>query len=264
MNPAPPVTIAVGMAREAIGTAARVRPMPFPVQTMILAAGRGTRLGGLGERIPKALVEIDGVPLLTRQLDYLTAHGVESVVLNASHLAGQIEEFVRSHEDGPATTVVVESEPLGTAGGVINALPHLNSAPLLVLYGDVICGEDLKPMSDLHDSEAPVATIAVYHSDQTEGKGVVEVEDSAVTNFYEKDPDRTAGWVNAGIYIVEVDWLARFTSGEFLDFGLDVFPAALRAKESIRAHRLRNPVIDVGTPQDLEKARAAGLPPLEI
>jgi mannose-1-phosphate guanylyltransferase len=238
--------------------------MPFPEQAMILAAGRGTRLGGLGERVPKALVEIDGVPLLTRQLEYLKAHGVESVVVNASHLAGQIEEFVRSHEDGPAITVVVESEPLGTAGGVINAFPHLNEAPLLVLYGDVVCGEDLRPMSELHDRETPVATIAVYHSNQTEAKGVVEIDGSTVTRFYEKDPDRTAGWVNAGIYIVEVDWLTRFPGGEFLDFGFHIFPAALRGQESIRAHRLREPVIDVGTPEDLEKARAAGLPPIEI
>src|SRR5215204_4347256 len=210
MNPAPPVTKAVDIAREAIGAAVRVRPMTFPAQAMILAAGRGTRLGGLGERIPKVLVEIDGVPLLTRQLDYLKAHGVESIVVNASHLADQIEEFVRSHKDGPAITLVVESEPLGTAGGVINALPHLNDAPLLVLYGDVVCGEDLKPMSDLHDRQAPVATIAVYHSNQTEAKGVVEIDGSTVTSFHEKDPDRTAGWVNAGIYSVEVDWLALF------------------------------------------------------
>jgi mannose-1-phosphate guanylyltransferase len=238
--------------------------MPFPVQAMILAAGRGTRLGALGERIPKALVEIDGVPLLRRQLDYLAAHGVESIVVNASHLADQIEEFAGSYSDGPEITVVVEAEPLGTAGGVINAMPHLNPGPVFVLYGDVVCGEDLKPMAELHERETPVATIAVYHSDHAEAKGVVEVDGSAVTNFYEKDPDRTSGWVNAGIYIVEVDWLTRFPGGEFLDFGYDVFPAALQDQKSIRAHRLRERVIDVGTPEDLEKARAAGLPPVEI
>jgi mannose-1-phosphate guanylyltransferase len=238
--------------------------MPFPEQAMILAAGRGTRLGPLGERIPKALVEIDGVPLLARQLDYLKAHRVESVVVNASHLAGQIEDFARSRENGPAITVVVESEPLGTAGGVINALPHLNAASLLVLYGDVICGEDLKPMSALHHRETPVATIAVYHSNQAEAKGVVEIDGSTVRGFYEKDPGRTSGWVNAGIYIVDVGWLSRFPRGDFLDFGFHIFPAALQGQKSVRAHRLREPVIDVGTPGDLEKARTAGLPAVEI
>jgi NDP-sugar pyrophosphorylase family protein len=231
---------------------------------MVLAAGRGTRLGALGERIPKALVEIDGIPLLARQLDYLRAHGVESVVVNASHLADQIGDFARRRGDGPAVTVVVEPEPLGTAGGVINALPHLSEARLLVLYGDVVCGEDLKPMSEMHQRETPVATISVYHSDHAEAKGVVETDGSLVTNFYEKDPNRTSGWVNAGIYIVEVDWLTGFPVGEFLDFGHDLFPAALHSHKAIRAHRLREPVIDVGTPDDLERARAAGLPPVEI
>jgi mannose-1-phosphate guanylyltransferase len=236
--------------------------MAFPDQAMVLAAGRGTRLGPLGERIPKALVEIDGVPLLARQLEFLRAQGVESVVVNASHLAGQIEEFAGSREDAGAITIVVESEPLGTAGGVINALPHLTAGPLLVLYGDVVCGEDLGPMAELHRRETPTATIAVYRSDQAEAKGVVEIDGSAVTHFHEKDPDRTSGWINAGIYIVEVDWLARFPKGEFLDFGFDLFPAALRDRRSLCAHRLREPVIDVGTPGDLERARAAGLPPV--
>jgi NDP-sugar pyrophosphorylase family protein len=91
---------------------------------------------------------------------------------------------------------------------------------------------------------------------------VVEIDGSAVTNFHEKNPELTSGWINAGIYIVEVDWLARFPKGEFLDFGFDLFPAALRDQRSLCAHRLREPVIDVGTPEDLERARAAGLPPV--
>ena len=57
---------------------------------MILAAGRGTRLGALGRTTPKVLVEIGGQPLLARQLSYLAEAGVERVVVNAHHLAEQI------------------------------------------------------------------------------------------------------------------------------------------------------------------------------
>jgi NDP-sugar pyrophosphorylase family protein len=238
--------------------------MAFPTQAMILAAGRGTRLGELGQRKAKALLEIGGVPLLSHQLDFLSAHGIDSVVVNASHLAGQVQDFVSSRGGDPAIRVVVEPEPLGTAGGLINALPFLETAPLAVLYSDVVCGEDLAPMGELHEREAPVATIAVYESDHAQAKGVVELSGSEVTGFHEKDPARTSGWVNAGIYIVEPEWLARFPTGEFLDFGFDLFPAALRDRERVLAHRLREPVIDVGTPEDLESVRASGLPPIPI
>jgi mannose-1-phosphate guanylyltransferase len=155
--------------------------------------------------------------------------------------------------------VVVESEPLGTAGGVINALPALGSGPLLVLYGDVVCGEDLAAMADLHERGGPAATLAVYRSDHAEAKGVVDLDGDRVTAFHEKDPSRPSGWVNAGIYVVDPDWLRGFGDGRGLDFGYDLFPAALASGLGILAHRLAAPVLDIGTPADLERARAAGL-----
>ena len=234
--------------------------MAFPEQAMVLAAGQGTRLGALGERQAKALVEIDGRPLLAHQLAYLQAHGVSRVVVNASHLAEQVEAFAQDYPGPIDLDVVVETEPLGTAGGVRNALDLFTSRSLLVVYGDVVSGENLRPLGDIHDRIGPVATLAVYHSDRAQKKGVVELSGSRVTAFHEKDPKRTSGWVNAGMYVVDPGWLAGFAHGAPLDFGFDLFPAALVSGRELRAHRLSAPVLDVGTPEDLEHARAVGLP----
>ena len=236
--------------------------MAFPKQAMILAAGRGTRLGALGERQAKALVEIDGKPLLAHQLAYLEAHGISRVVVNASHLAEQVEAFAKDHPGVIELEVVVESEPLGTAGGVRNALGRFTSDPLLVVYGDVVSGEDLRPLGDAHERFRPAATLAVYHSDRAQQKGVVELSGSRVTAFHEKDPNRTSGWVNAGIYVVDPGWVGGFADGAPLDFGFDLFPAALASGRELRAHRLSAPVLDVGTLDDLARARARGLPAL--
>lgn len=230
----------------------------FPKQAMVLAAGRGTRLGDLGERQAKALIEIDGRPLLDHQLDYLAGQGADRVVVNASHLARQLEEFAEAHQGAPELEVIVEPEPLGTAGGVLNALPRFSPGPLLVLYGDVIVSEDLGAMAALHREHGPVATLAVYHSDQAEAKGLVELSDSVVTAFHEKDPARSLGWVNAGVYIVEPEWLEGFRGKAPLDFGFDLFPAALAAGRELRGHRLASPVLDIGTPADLARARERG------
>lgn len=227
---------------------------------MILAAGRGTRLGPVGERRAKVLVEIDDRPLLAHQLRYLSAQGIERVVVNASHLADQLKDFVRKHSPPPTLELVVEPEALGTAGGVRNALPRFSSDPVLVLYGDVITPEGLAPMGDLHELERPVATLAVYRSDDVREKGVVDLSGSKVTSFQEKDPDLTSGWVNAGIYIVEPDWLRRHPDDRPLDFGFDLFPDALAAGEDLRAYRLGAPVFDLGTLPQLAEARERGLP----
>jgi NDP-sugar pyrophosphorylase family protein len=223
---------------------------------MVLAAGRGTRLGALGERRAKALIEVGSEPLLAHQLRYLGNQGVERVVVNASHLAGQLEEFAGARQGPPELQLVAEPEPLGTAGGVLNALSLFTTDPILVLYGDVVSTEDLEPMSALHARHRPVATLAAFHTDHAQAKGVVELSGSKVTGFHEKDPDRLTGWVNAGIYVVEPGWLAEWADRDRpLDFGFDLFPAALDAGRDLRAHRLTNPVLDIGTPGDLKKAR---------
>lgn len=233
-----------------LGYAVRVGPK----QAMVLAAGHGSRLGALGERCAKALVEIAGKPLLAHQLAYLASLGVERVVVNASHLAAQVEDFAATYRGPPKLEVVFEPELLGTAGGVANVLPMLSPGPLWVLYGDVIVRDDLRPMATAHASHDSVATLAVYHSRHTEGKGVLDVNGSLVTRFREKDVTRGAGWVNAGVYLIETEWAARFPVDAPLDFGFDIFPAALAAGESLRAYRLAEPVLDIGTPESLARA----------
>jgi NDP-sugar pyrophosphorylase family protein len=263
MKPAPPVTIAVGKVPSNLhcrGAALLyAAPVAFPSQAMILAAGRGTRLGALGEQRAKALVEIDGRPLLARQLEFLAEQGVERAVVNASHLAEQLEEFVERHHAPPAVEVVVEPEALGTAGGVLNALPRFLEGSLAILYGDAIVREPLAEMATLHHRTHPVATLAVYRSDHAEAKGIVELDGTLVTGFVEKDPARTAGWVNAGLYIAETSWLAAAPTERPLDFGHDLFPDALRRGMEIRAHGLAEVVLDIGTPADLARARERGL-----
>ncbi len=230
---------------------------------MVLAAGRGTRLGALGERTAKALIEVGGEPLLAHQLRYLGGQGVGRVVVNASHLAEQLERFAAAQQGPPELRVVREPDPLGTAGGVLNALRLFEPGPIVIVYGDVISGEDLEPMAELHSRHRPVATIATYHSDRAQQKGVLELSNSRVTAFVEKDPERTSGWVNAGIYIVERDWLAGWEEREPpLDFGFDLLPAALDEGLELRAHHLEAPVLDIGTPADLKHARERGLPQL--
>jgi NDP-sugar pyrophosphorylase family protein len=137
-------------------------------------------------------------------------------------------------------------------------LAPLGSGPFLVIYGDVVMFEPLAPLLTAHREAGAVATLCVYAHHDTRGKGVVEVDDSgAVRSFAEKDPSRTGpGLVNAGLYVIESSLLSGLPSDTFLDFGSDVFPAALRAGKSLCAHRIPRPVLDIGTPNDLALARA--------
>jgi NDP-sugar pyrophosphorylase family protein len=227
------------------------------MNAMVLGAGRGTRLHNVGARVPKVLVDICGQPLLQRQLDYLAQQGVERVVVNAFHLADTVEGFADTYEGPIDLSVIVEHELLGTAGGVRNALTHLGSQPFFVLYGDVLVDEPLRPVLDAHLRSGASATITVYTSHETLGKGLVELDEhDLVVRFVEKGSRAAApGLINAGLYVIDPAMLEQWPRGSVFDFGFDCFPALLERAEGIHAFRLARPVVDVGTPEGLASGR---------
>jgi len=228
-------------------------PLP-PV--LILAAGKGTRLGELGLRCAKALVPIGGRPLLDLQLEHLADQGIERVVINAHHLSSQIIDHVRAYQGPLEVTVLLEPTLLGTAGAAVNALEALGHRTFVVLYGDVLIFEPVAAVLRTHEQVRAMATLCVYKHDDTGGKGVVEIDARGrVKSFAEKEPTRTgAGLVNAGMYIIDPDLIAGLPPDTILDFGHDIFPASLRAGHHLHVHIIPRPVLDIGTPEDLARA----------
>jgi mannose-1-phosphate guanylyltransferase len=228
------------------------------MNAMILAAGRGTRLGELSKATPKVLVPVAGEPVLARQIRYLKSGGIERIVVNAHHLADQIERFATTHEYARDIEVIVEPQLLGTAGGVLNALPLLGAEDFIVLYGDVLLDEPIGRMCATHARLGGACTIAVYRTDDVLGKGTVEIdEQSAVVGFREKAVTSIDGeaYVNAGLYLMRPDFMSELPAGIPLDFGHDLFPRALEGEKTMFVHVLAEPVIDMGTPDALERAR---------
>ena len=230
------------------------------MNAMILAAGRGTRLGALGLTTPKVLLDVGGEPLLARHLRYLADQGFERVVINAHHLAEHIAAFLARCEGPPETKLLEESSLLGTAGGVRNALDELGSAPFLVLYGDVLIDAPLREMIHAHRTHAADATVAVYASAEVEGKGLLELDAAGrIRSFVEKGErgdDESSAWVNAGVYVLEPSFVRdTVPEGKEVDFGNEVFPAALGSGRRLFGHVLARAVIDVGTPEALGLAR---------
>jgi mannose-1-phosphate guanylyltransferase len=224
--------------------------------TLVLAAGKGTRLGELGRERAKVLVPIGGRPLLDLHLEHLGREGVRRVVINSHHLSDQIIAHVDGYRGPLAIDVLVEPVLLGTAGAAINALPALGQGAFVVLYGDVLIFEPLEPLLRAHRTTGAAATVCVYQHDDPRGKGVVEVDGAdRVERFSEKDPSRTGpGLVNAGLYVVEPRLLDGLPRDTFLDFGHDVFPLSVRAGHHVQAFRIPRPVLDIGTPEDLAVA----------
>ena len=134
---------------------------------MILAAGRGTRLGELGQTTPKALIEIAGVTMLERTARRLVVAGADRLVVNVHHHADAIERFLATHDLGADVHVSRElAEPLETGGGLWHARTHFRGDRTILAHNvDVVCEADLTTLVREHEASGALATLAMQARD---------------------------------------------------------------------------------------------------
>lgn len=134
------------------------------MKAMILAAGRGTRLGPLTDKIPKVLVEVNGVPLLEYAIRMLGHYGVKEIIINLHHHAQQIVDFLRARRYFHLQIEFSDEtdELLDTGGGLYKARWFFDDGePFFVMASDIITDLDLHKMSAFHLEQRPLATLAV-------------------------------------------------------------------------------------------------------
>lgn len=134
---------------------------------MIMAAGKGTRLGHITESVPKILVGINGKSVLERIIDKCLLHGFNDIIINVHHLAGMVmKEIERLKKPGLRLTVSDESGCLlDTGGGLFKARDFFKAiqSPFLVYNGDILTDLDLDILYRYHVEKKGLATLAVRH-----------------------------------------------------------------------------------------------------
>jgi len=121
-----------------------------PTTAMVLAAGLGTRMRPLTDRLPKALVEVAGKPLIDHVLDRLADAGVERAVVNVHHFADQIEAHLKGRRDLTVLISDERAELLDSGGGIQHARPLLGEGPVFVANIDSLwLDEGVPPLETL-------------------------------------------------------------------------------------------------------------------
>jgi NDP-sugar pyrophosphorylase family protein len=138
------------------------------MKAMILAAGLGTRLRPLTETKPKALIEVNGKPILEIIILRLKKYGFRDIIINVHHHYKQVLDFVKSHHNfGVNIQISDEREQiLETGGGIKKASWFLDGSESFLVHNvDVISDIDLKEIYDFHYQRKPLATLAVKDKD---------------------------------------------------------------------------------------------------
>jgi len=212
---------------------------------MVLCGGAGTRLRSVVADRPKPLAPIGCEPFLFRVLDQLAAAGCRQAILCSGHLGEQIERECGGEHAGVELLYSRETEPLGTGGAMVAALPLVESEDVVVVNGDSFTDLYLGAfVARARAEQVDVAMVAVQVADRS-AFGAVELDDSdRVTRFCEKGV-RGPGLVNAGIY-----WLPRQTIAAFPDgacsFEHDILPGLV--ERGVFADKTSGGFVDIGTP----------------
>ncbi len=236
------------------------------VIAVLLAAGRGTRMGALTDTMPKPLLPLQGRPILEHILLGLRTAGIHKAVIVVGYRGDQIERYFG---DGAALgmrlTYRRQSIADGTARAVQLARAAADDQPFLVSWGDVVIEPSqyarLVDTYRRHNADALLSLNRV--EDPWRGAAVYIDPDDRVTQLIEKPPRGTSStpWNNAGIFICApivwryIDALGPSERGEY------ELPQAItnmiEDKRDVRAMALDGFWSDIGTPEDLAVAQTA-------
>ena len=140
------------------------------MKAMIFAAGMGTRLQPFTDNHPKALAQVNGVPLLERNIKYLQSYGINDFVINIHHFGGQILAFLAENDNfGANIEISNESdELLETGGGLLFAKRFLeNEKTFLIMNVDILTDLNITNFINIHELKGGMVTLAVSDREST-------------------------------------------------------------------------------------------------
>jgi bifunctional UDP-N-acetylglucosamine pyrophosphorylase/glucosamine-1-phosphate N-acetyltransferase len=235
---------------------------PFPVDVVVMAAGKGTRMKS---RLPKVLQRLAGVPLVQHVLNTAAQLNARSAVVITGHGADQVEPWVLAPGQALAVQCVRQEPQLGTGHAVLQAVPVLaNDGVVIVLSGDV-------PLTEADTLQALIAMcggdklalLTIDFVDPT-GYGRIVRQGDAVQAIVEHkdatDAQRQIQEVYSGIMAVPTEllksWLSRIDNqnaqGEY--YLTDVVKLAVAEGVPVVAHKIKDPLQVAGINSPLQLA----------
>lgn len=214
------------------------------MKAMILAAGRGERMGSLTDNTPKPLLKIGPKTLIEQNIENLVNAGFNEIVINIAYLGKQIQNYCGNGSQWGASIVYSDEGDIAleTAGGIAHALPLLGLDPFIVINADIICDY---PLINLHNKKFLSAYLVLINNPAHHPEGDFYIDNLGVLSHQGKEKLTFSG---IGIY--------RASFFENISLG----PVKLRPllneailQQKVSGEKYSGLWFDIGTPQRLEE-----------
>ena len=221
-------------------------------QCVILVGGKGSRLGELTKDFPKPMLEINEQPFLIYLLDTIERFGFKEIILLASHANKVLIDYFKDLEYKECQIkIIIEEDPLGTGGAIVNAYDYLDDTFFCINGDSVIEGNwlSLKPILKKNYD----AVIALTEVNNSSRYGSIEISGDRIIEFNEKNKHSGSGLINGGIYILRKKIFKNYKN-KFISLEKDIFPNLL-LNNQLGGKKVLGYFIDIGTPESLSKAK---------
>ena len=239
------------------------------MKALIFAAGMGTRLRPLTDRMPKALVPVAGAPLLQRVILKLKDAGFDEMVINIHHLGQQIIDFLQANGNFGMNIHLSDERALllDTGGGILHARPFLDGdEPFLVHNADILTDADLGALVDTHRRSGAEATLLVSQRTTSRyllfdddlrlhgwtNKKTGEVRPAGLTGTYRELAFAGIHLLSPAVFHLMDDPLWQGRPFSIIDFYLHICPQVRISGCPVQATHW----FDTGTPETLARAEA--------
>jgi D-glycero-alpha-D-manno-heptose 1-phosphate guanylyltransferase len=224
-------------------------------QAIILAGGLGTRLRTVVNDLPKCMAPVAGKPFLHYVIQHLLQQGVDHFIFSLGYLSESIETFLHNNYPQLNYQLSIEQEPLGTGGAIQVAAKKTTEKNVLVLNGDTLFAVDVQQLLDAHISKQAVCTLCLKPMKNFDRYGVVELNDNNTVVSFKEKQFYTAGYINGGVYGLNVQEFLQEGLPEKFSFEKDYL------EKKISENKLYGIVqnkyfIDIGIPEDYERAQS--------
>ena len=223
------------------------------MKAVILAGGEGKRLRPVTGELPKPMVNLIGVPVMERIVEMLRSQGFTELCAALCYRPEVIQDhFGDGSKFGVHMEYRVQTEPIGTAGSVLQCRDFYGDEDFLVMSGDAVCDFDLRILMERHRTADAAVTMALHPNAEPLQYGLVLLDrNSRVRHFVEKPdwPQVVTNLVSTGIYVLSPRAMHYVPEGQNFDFAKNLFPLLLQSSETILGVPMEGYWCDIGTPR---------------
>lgn len=225
------------------------------MKVVIMAGGKGTRISSVASDIPKPMIEIDGIPVLEREIQCLKEQGFKDLIITVSHLGHIIMNYFGDGLDfGVHIEYFVEEQPLGNAGALFE-LKNKLTEDFLLLNADSIFDIDFNRIVKFHKEKGGLVTLFTHPNSHPYDSGLIIADKTgAVEQWLTKEDARPKYYqnrVNAGLHVVSPEILEVRPEGAKVDLDRQLLKP-LAGTGKMFCYDSPEYVKDMGTPDRYE------------